>query len=56
MKKLTTLLLAVFALAVLGGCAMVITNKADLTKSPNGIRVYPSRVYLMVDSGEKGQQ
>ena len=43
----------------MGGCATVITEKADLSSEPNGVRIYPPKVYLMVDenagSTGKGQ-
>jgi hypothetical protein len=38
---------------LLVGCATIITEKADLTKHPDGIRVYPPKVYLLVDTGER---
>jgi hypothetical protein len=44
------------AAAVLGalaglGCAELVTRPADLAKAPDGIRVYPPKVCLLVDSG-----
>lgn len=35
---------------LLVGCATIVTEKADLTKQPDGIRVYPPKVYLLVDT------
>ena len=32
------------------GCAMVVTKPADLARAPDGIRVYPPRVCLLVDN------
>ena len=31
------------------GCATIVTQKADPNKKPNGVRVYPPRLYLFVD-------
>jgi len=41
------------ALAALGvaGCATIVTREADLAKAPHGIRVYPPKVCLLVDTG-----
>ena len=35
------------------GCATILTEKADLTQTPAGIRVYPPKVYLLVDTEER---
>jgi hypothetical protein len=40
--------LALLILASLGGCATLETQKADLQKAPDGVRVYPPKVYLFV--------
>lgn len=32
------------------GCATVITREADLEKAPDGIRIYPPKVCLLVDA------
>ena len=41
------------ALAALGaaGCATLVTREADLAKAPDGIRIYPPKVCLLVDTG-----
>ena len=41
------------ALAVIGaaGCATLVTREADLAKAPDGIRVYPPKICLLVDGG-----
>ena len=41
------------ALAALGaaGCATIVTREADLARAPEGIRVYPPKVCLLVDTG-----
>jgi hypothetical protein len=44
--------MAVVALG-LAGCATIVTRKADLAKAPEGIRVYPPRVCLLVDTRAK---
>ncbi len=36
------------------GCADIVTQKAVLSDTPNGIRVYQSKVYLLVDA-DKGK-
>jgi hypothetical protein len=43
----------VASLAVVGaaGCATLVTREADLAKAPDGIRVYPPKVCLLVDTG-----
>ena len=41
------------ALAAVGvaGCATIVTREADLARAPDGIRVYPPKVCLLVDTG-----
>jgi len=41
------------ALAAVGvaGCATIVTREADLARAPEGIRVYPPKVCLLVDTG-----
>ena len=41
------------ALALIGaaGCATLVTREADLAKAPDGIRVYPPKICLLVDGG-----
>ena len=39
------------AAGVLPGCAMVVTKPADLAREPDGVRVYPPKVCLLVDAG-----
>jgi hypothetical protein len=34
---------------LLFGCATIVTQKADPSKKPNGVRVYPPRLYLFVN-------
>lgn len=46
-----SLLIAVWALSA--GCATIVTEKANLDAKPNGIRVYPPKVCLMVDHEQK---
>ena len=43
---------AAAALAGAAGCATVVTREADLARAPDGIRVYPPKVCLLVDTGE----
>ena len=38
----------------LSGCAYVHTEKADLNSAPNGVRVFPSKLFIAVDQ-QKGQ-
>jgi hypothetical protein len=40
--------LVLAVLASLCGCATLETQKADLNKAPEGVRVYPPKVYLFV--------
>ncbi|MDO8334800.1 MAG: hypothetical protein Q7T35_09050 [Nitrosomonas sp.] len=46
-------LIIVLIITLLTGCATIITEKADLTKAPSGVRIYPQIVYLAVDTQEK---
>lgn len=39
----------IFVVSVLCGCAYVETNRADPGGIPNGVRVYPTRLYIAVD-------
>ena len=50
MKRIISLLLAVLVIIVFSGCATIVTHNADLEKHPKGIRVYPPRVYLMIET------
>jgi len=50
MQKLLTLSLVALSCGLLSGCATLVTRKADLAKAPHGVRVYPPKVYLMVDA------
>ena len=43
-------ILVVLAALALTSCAFVYTQKADLNSAPFGIRVYPPKVYLAVDT------
>jgi hypothetical protein len=45
------LLMSVLA-SSLGACATFTTDKADLDKEPNGVRIYAPKVYLMVDESQ----
>jgi hypothetical protein len=40
------------ACLLMGGCATIWTEKASADSAPNGIRVYPSTVYLFVDTAK----
>jgi hypothetical protein len=42
--------LMLVVLASLCGCATLETQKADLRKAPDGVRVYPPKVYLFVSA------
>lgn len=50
MKTLLKLSYIIMASIIIGGCATIVTEKADLSKKPKGVRVYPPKVYLMVDT------
>ena len=45
-----------FVCAILGlvvtGCSTIVTHRADLNSAPKGVRVYPPKVYLLVDAKE----
>ena len=36
-------------LALLAGCTTLVTRRANLDAPPQGVRIYPPRVYLLVD-------
>jgi len=42
---------ASLTLACAPGCATLVTREADLAKAPDGIRIYPPKVCLLVDTG-----
>src|SRR5690242_7927005 len=46
--------LVVTAGILLSGCAYVHTEKADLNSAPDGVRVFPSKLFIAVDQ-QKGQ-
>jgi hypothetical protein len=48
MKRVFIFFIGILAVLSFFGCAMVSTHKADLTKGPDGIRVFPQRVYLVI--------
>ncbi len=52
MKKILVVLLGIIVIVVFSGCATFVTEKADLSKSPKGVRVYPPKIYLLVNGGE----
>jgi len=51
--RIVSLGLATLLCCGLSGCATIATRKADLAKAPKGVRVYPPKVYLMVDANER---
>ena len=53
MKLTKALAVTVLIGNALTGCATITTSKADLEQVPEGIRVYPPKVCLLVDEGEK---
>ncbi len=53
MQQLSTLSLIALCGGLLSGCATIVTHQAKLSERPDGIRVYPPKVYLMVDTAEK---
>lgn len=52
MKIVTTVLICIIAAVVATGCATVVTNKANLNEAPQGVRIYPPKVYLLVDTAK----
>ena len=53
MKAATRLLICVLVAVVGTGCATVVTKEAKLNEAPYGVRIYPPKVYLLVDTVEK---
>ena len=52
MKKLTVCGALITLLLVAGGCAGISTNPASPNQA-NGIRIYPQKIYLLVDKDSK---
>lgn len=51
--NVTSRVLVVAVLSVVvTGCSTLVTHKANLNAAPQGIRVYPPKVYLLVDTKE----
>lgn len=53
MKTIIRVVICAILCAVATGCASVITNRANLDSAPDGVRIYPPKVYLLVDDVEK---
>lgn len=49
MKKLC-LSIVMTTYLLLSGCATVLTERSDFSKSPEGIRIYPPKTYFFVDN------
>jgi hypothetical protein len=45
-------LLACIVSLTFTGCATIVTHKADLDAGPDGVRVYPPRLYLFIGDGK----
>jgi hypothetical protein len=58
MKRIFLIFMSVFLIVAFSGCATIVTSKAerdgngDLKSDSKGIRVYPTRVYLIVKEYE----
>lgn len=50
--RVASAIAAAAAVAGAAGCATVVTREADLAQAPDGVRVYPPKVCLLVDTGE----
>ncbi len=47
-------LVPVIIIGLMCGCSTMVTDKVvDLDSAPKGVRIYPPKVYLMVDTVEK---
>jgi hypothetical protein len=53
MNKPAALSLIVLCSSLLTGCTTLVTHRAKLDERPDGIRVYPPKIYLMVDTAER---
>jgi hypothetical protein len=49
-KGILLCLLACIVSLLFTGCATIVTHKADLDSGPDGVRVYPPRLYLFVSN------
>ncbi len=49
MRSNRAAIVLVAAVYALTGCATFVTREAELDEAPNGVRVYPPKVYLLVD-------
>lgn len=55
-RHLVFLIILVMIVSPLAGCATIVTTKANSDETPNGVRVYPLRVYLFVDNEKKASE
>lgn len=53
MKTILRVVICAILCAVAAGCASIVTNRANLDSEPDGVRIYPPKVYLFVDTVEK---
>jgi len=53
MKQTLKLISIIIITCVNYGCATILSEKANLSEEPDGIRLYPPKVYLLVDTIEK---
>lgn len=47
------LLIAIVLFFTISGCATVLTEKANLQDSPDGVRIFPPKTYLFVNKEKK---
>ena len=52
MKQAFVIIATIMIASLTFGCATIITEKADLGSKPNGVRIYPPKVYLLVDTAK----
>jgi len=45
--------IAIIACVLLSGCSTILSEKADLNKTSNGIRIFPPKIYFFVNNEQK---
>ncbi|WP_161493784.1 hypothetical protein [Nitrosospira lacus] len=50
MKKPLSIMVTTMLACLTLGCATIVTEKAELGSKPSGVRIYPPKVYLLVDT------
>jgi hypothetical protein len=52
MKQVFCVIVTIMLAYLTSSCATIVTEKAELGSKPNGVRIYPPKVYLLVDTAK----